>query len=95
MPIISIENVSKRYRQGQKVINASQDINLNVEPGEFIVVIGPSGSGKSTLLQLLGGLDRPDSGKITLDGTEYLKSPKRVLQRCVARSSALSFKILI
>ncbi len=73
MPIISIENVNKKYRQGQKIINASQNINLKVEQGEFIVVIGPSGSGKSTLLQLLGGLDRPDSGSIKLDGTEISK----------------------
>jgi putative ABC transport system ATP-binding protein len=73
MSIIEIKNVKKLYKQGQKIINASDDINLSVKEGEFIVVIGPSGSGKSTLLQLLGGLDRPTSGEIVLDGINISK----------------------
>lgn len=73
MPIITISNVNKKYKQGQKIINANDNINLKVEHGEFIVIIGPSGSGKSTLLQLLGGLDRPDTGTIELDGIDISK----------------------
>lgn len=73
MTIIKINNVTKTYKQGQKNIQANDKINLSVNEGEFIVVIGPSGSGKSTLLQLLGGLDRPTLGQIDIDGTDVSK----------------------
>jgi len=70
MSLIELKNVVKHYKQGTKTINAVDGINLNVKEGDFVVIIGPSGSGKSTLLQLLGGLDRPTSGSIIIDGRE-------------------------
>lgn len=73
MAIINAKNVSKRYKQGNKIINAADGITLQVEKGELLAVIGPSGSGKSTLLQLIGGLDRPTSGEIEIDGIDITK----------------------
>jgi len=66
MPIIEIKNVSKIYELGEVKQKALNDISLNIEEGKFVVVLGPSGAGKSTLLNLLGGLDQPTSGTITV-----------------------------
>jgi putative ABC transport system ATP-binding protein len=73
MKLIEIENLNKQFKQGSRTINAVDNANLIVNDGEFVVIIGPSGSGKSTLLQLLGGLDRPTSGKISINGKELGK----------------------
>jgi len=67
MTFIKARNLLKQYRQGAKTINAVDGINLNMNKGEFLAIIGPSGSGKSTLLQLIGGLDRPTKGTIEID----------------------------
>lgn len=66
--IIQVDNLSRRFKMGQEVVNALDGIHLNVREGEFLGVTGPSGSGKSTLLYLLGGLDRPTSGRIWVNG---------------------------
>jgi putative ABC transport system ATP-binding protein len=73
MTLISIKDATKIYKQGQKIIKACDEVNLNVNEGEFIVIIGPSGSGKSTLLQLVGGLDRATSGQIIINGIDTSK----------------------
>jgi ABC-type lipoprotein export system ATPase subunit len=69
-PILRAISLNKAFFLGE-TIYAVNNVNLSIEPGEFIVIMGPSGSGKSTLLALLGGLDRPISGEIVLDGARY------------------------
>ena len=61
MPIIKLENISRSYKNGQVVIEALKNINLSIEEGEFISIMGPSGSGKSTMLNIIGCLDKPSS----------------------------------
>lgn len=68
MAIITTKNLKKYYQQGAKYIRAVDGINLSIEAEDFAVIVGPSGCGKSTLLQLIGGLDRPTEGTITVNG---------------------------
>jgi putative ABC transport system ATP-binding protein len=66
MSILQAIRLSKRYQMGAVTVNALQSVNFNVAQGEFVAIMGPSGSGKSTLLHLLGGLDEPSDGEVTL-----------------------------
>ena len=68
MALVELRNVSKIYKLGDEEIRALDDVSLDIEPGEFISIIGPSGSGKSTLMHILGCLDSPTKGTIKLDG---------------------------
>lgn len=68
MNILSTHNLTKTYGTGDNVVHALTDVSLDIEEGKFVSIIGSSGSGKSTLLNLLGGLDRPTSGDVMLDG---------------------------
>jgi putative ABC transport system ATP-binding protein len=70
MPALSTENLTKTYGKSEAAVTALDHINLSVEVGEFVAVMGPSGCGKSTLLHLAGGLDRPTSGRVFLDGQD-------------------------
>lgn len=70
MQILKVENLTKTYGKGETQINAVDNISFSVEKGEFVAIMGASGSGKSTLLHLLGGVDRPTSGKVFIDGTD-------------------------
>ncbi|MFD2443810.1 ABC transporter ATP-binding protein [Bacillus sp. CGMCC 1.16607] len=70
MNILEINNLSKMYGKGETAVKALDDVSFTVKKGEFVVIIGPSGSGKSTLLHLLGGVDRPTSGKVHVNNTD-------------------------
>ena len=70
MEILRVENLTKVYGKGENEVRALDGVSFSVEKGEFVAVIGPSGSGKSTLLHILGGVDRPTSGKVFMDGKD-------------------------
>ena len=70
MEILRVENLTKIYGKGENEVRALDDVSFSVNKGEFIAVIGPSGSGKSTLLHILGGVDRPTSGRVLMDGRD-------------------------
>ncbi|GAQ26023.1 MULTISPECIES: ABC transporter ATP-binding protein [Tepidanaerobacter] len=79
MPLIELKNICRRYKNGQVFINALEDINLSIEEGEFVSIMGPSGSGKSTLLNILGCLDRPTSGTYEIAGRHVEKMSDNML----------------
>lgn len=70
MSILQTEGLKKYYGAGNTLVKALDGVDLAVEQGEFVTIVGTSGSGKSTLLHMLGGLDRPTSGKVTVDGRD-------------------------
>lgn len=70
MEILRVEHLSKIYGQGDNEVRALDDVSFSVEKGQFVAIIGPSGSGKSTLLHILGGVDRPTSGKVFLENQD-------------------------
>lgn len=70
MEVLRVEHLKKVYGQGEAKVEALKDISFSVEKGEFVAIIGPSGSGKSTLLHMLGGVDRPSNGSVTVEGTD-------------------------
>lgn len=70
MEILKVENLCKTYGKRENTVKAVDDISFSVERGEFVAIIGASGSGKSTLLHLIGGVDRPTSGKVYIDGKD-------------------------
>ena len=69
MEVLRVENLCKTYGTGDTRVDALKDVSFSVDKGEFVAIIGPSGSGKSTLLHILGGVDRPTSGRVIIDGT--------------------------
>ena len=70
MSVLQTENLTKQYGQKEAAVLALENANISVERGEFVAIVGTSGSGKSTLLHMLGGLDRPTSGKVLIDGKD-------------------------
>lgn len=79
MEILKVENLRKEYGEGNSKVIALDGVNLEIERGEFVAIVGPSGSGKSTLLHLLGGVDNPSSGKIFIDGNDISKYTSKEL----------------
>lgn len=71
MEVLRVEHLSKIYGQGENEVRALDDVSFSVEKGQFVAIIGPSGSGKSTLLHILGGVDRPTSGKVYLENAAF------------------------
>lgn len=73
MAIIEVKNLTKIYGNGENAVRALDSINLSIDEGKFVAVMGPSGCGKSTLLHLVGGLDRPTSGSVMIEGKDIAK----------------------
>jgi putative ABC transport system ATP-binding protein len=73
MALVELHGVSKSFRKGEETIQPLDNVDLEIEAGEFISLMGPSGTGKSTLLNLVSGIDRPDSGRIVVDGVEITR----------------------
>jgi len=89
MKAVKSEDLWKVYRMGEMKVNALEGVNLDVEEGEFVSIMGPSGSGKSTMMHLLGLLDAPTSGKIYIKGTDVSKYSER--QRAKFRLETIGF----
>ena len=70
MELLKVENLTKKYGEGENEVIAVNNVSFTVSKGEFVVIVGSSGSGKSTLLHLIGGIDRPTSGKVYIDGKD-------------------------
>lgn len=87
--MISVKNLKKTYLLGGEEVHALDDVSLLIKEHEFVAIIGQSGSGKSTFMNMLGCLDRPDSGEITLDGTDILKCKEKELS--VIRNKKIGF----
>jgi putative ABC transport system ATP-binding protein len=90
---IRVRHLNKQYRRGSETIDVLQGLNLDVSPGEFVAFMGPSGSGKTTLLNLLGGLDVPTLGSVTVDGDEITSMSARRLSSWRARHVGFIFQM--
>ena len=90
--MLQVSKVKKSFSRGDTLVTAVKDINLNVEQGKFVSIIGKSGSGKSTLLSLLGALDRPTEGEILVDGKDIAKMSDRELTKYRNRKIGFVFQ---
>ena len=78
-PVIQVENVHKYYDLGETKVHALRGVDMTIEPGEFVAIMGSSGSGKSTFMNMLGCLDKPSSGRYVLEGTDVSGLEKKQL----------------
>ena len=90
--MIELENITKTYHMGEETIHALSGIDLTIAEGEFVAIVGSSGSGKSTLLHIIGGLDSPTSGKVTIAGQDLSQSSDKELSRYRNRSVGFVFQ---
>jgi putative ABC transport system ATP-binding protein len=91
-PIVSLENVAKHYTRGKQRVGVLHGLNLDCEAGEFLALMGPSGSGKTTLLNLIGGLDKPDQGKVVVAGEQIHRLSSAQLAKWRARHVGFVFQ---
>ena len=89
MTLIEVKNLNEIYGSGEAEVKALKNINLNIEQGEFVAIVGQSGSGKSTLLHLIGGVDIPSSGEVIIDGKNIYKLKEKELS--ILRRRKLGF----
>ena len=92
MALIEIENVTKQYHKGDETITPLDGVSLEIEKGEFLSLMGASGTGKSTLLNLIASIDRPDKGRIVIDGTEITRMSRTQLANWRAASMGYIFQ---
>ena len=90
--MIELRHVSKSYQRGGQKVPVLRDLNLVVQTGDFLALMGPSGSGKSTLLNLIAGIDRPDAGEIIIDGRDIAKLSESELARWRAKHVGFIFQ---
>ena len=90
--IVELKNVSKTYKTGENEFKALDNIDLEINKGEFVVILGPSGAGKSTLLNLIGGMDTPTEGSIKIDGEEISKYTESQLSDYIAENIGFIFQ---
>src|ERR1700692_4169807 len=90
--IVSLKHIGKSYRRGKQSIEVLQDLNLDIAKGDFVALMGPSGSGKTTLLNLIGGLDTPTAGEITVAGQRLDKLGSGALARWRANHVGFVFQ---
>jgi putative ABC transport system ATP-binding protein len=87
--VINVESVDKTYKVGETEVKALRDVSISIPSGQFVAIMGPSGSGKSTFMNLLGCLDRPDTGTILLDGTDITHLDRN--ERAEIRNKKIGF----
>lgn len=92
MSILEVQEISKNYRVGDRSIQVLDDVSLSVPAGEFVVIQGSSGSGKTTLLSIISGLDRPDQGRVRVDGAELTEMDEEALAPLRNRSFGFVFQ---
>lgn len=92
MSILEVQQISKNYRVGDRPIRVLDDVSLSVPAGEFLVIQGTSGSGKTTLLSIISGLDRPDQGRVRVDGAELTELDEEALAPLRNRSFGFVFQ---
>ncbi|HEY4126449.1 MAG TPA: ABC transporter ATP-binding protein [Gammaproteobacteria bacterium] len=93
MPLVELTGIRKDYQRGNETVEVLQALNLSIPRGDFLALMGPSGSGKTTLLNLLGGIDRPTTGNLTVDGTDIAKYSESELARWRAHNVGFVFQL--
>ena len=92
MEILKVENLTKSYGSGEAKVDALKNVNLSIKKGEFVAIVGPRGSGKSTLLHLLGGVDRPTSGKVYINDVDIYNLKEKDLSIFRRRNVGLIYQ---
>ena len=92
MEILKVENLTKSYGKGEAKVDAIKNINLSINKGEFVAIVGPRGSGKSTLLHLLGGVDKPTSGKVYINDVDIYNLKEKDLSIFRRRNVGLIYQ---
>ena len=92
MEILKVENLDKSYGKGEAKVDALKNINLSINKGEFVAIVGPSGSGKSTLLHLIGGVDKPTKGKVYINNVDIYSLKEKDLSIFRRRNMGLIYQ---
>lgn len=94
MEILRASHLCKTYGKGENEVRALDDVSFSIEKGEFVAIVGTSGSGKSTLMHILGGVDRPDSGSVYMDGQDIYKQNDEQLAIFLPKAGGTDLSVL-